>query len=160
MPAAWSLLKADEETGPSLSMSLKGGHRAKVWAVRAAMKEKEKTRPVKLTMKGALPRYLTATLHILPGGKRSSRALTPVHFFTAAKREANLSLQEDEAAYVIVINDGSSTASLSLEVEEGELTPLDALHMTRRVSVNIYIKHPNRVKEKINIYGKNLKWQG
>ncbi|HDP94672.1 MAG TPA: hypothetical protein ENN40_04845 [Candidatus Aminicenantes bacterium] len=160
MAEGWALLKANETSAPGLIMMLKGNRRAKVWAVRAQMPDKQKTRPVKLTVKGELHGNITATAHVLAGGARSSRAVKPRHFFTDAQREVNLVIAEDDAVYVVVINTGGRAAELSLKVEQGEASMLDALHMCNSFLVSLSATHPNGYKEKIIITCENVRWHG
>lgn len=160
MAEGWALLKANETEAPGLSMTLKGGRRAKVWAVRAQMPDKQKTRPVKLTLEGELSGYITVTAHVLPGGVRSHQAVAPRHRFTGTERKANLVLGEDDAVYVVAINTGGETAELSLKVEEGEASMLDVLHTCDHFLISLSATHPNGYNEKIIITCENVTWQG
>jgi hypothetical protein len=155
-----SLLDADAKTAPALSMALKGGHRAKVWAVRAEMKGKKKSRSVKLNLGGEVSGRIQASAHVLPGGLRSRDGILPAGLFLGSKREAQVTLSEDDVAYVIVSNHGSKAANLTLEIEEGEESLLDALHMTNRVLTALKVTHPNGHTEKIVHQAENLKWSG
>ena len=155
-----SVLEADQDTAPALSMMLKGGHRAKVWAVRAEMKGKKKSRSVKLNLGGDVSGRIQASAHVLPGGLRSRDGVVPSALFLGSKRETQVTLSEDDVAYVIVSNHGSKAANLTLEIEEGEESLLDALHMTNRVLAALKVTHPNGYTEKIVHRAEDLKWSG
>ena len=45
-------------------------------------------------------------------------------------------------------------------VEEGEATPMDALHRTTSVSATLSATHPNGHKEKRRVWCEGIKWQG
>ena len=128
MAERWATLAPDDEETSPMTMTLKGGHRAKVWGVRVRTVKSGESRPVELELTGELSGYIMATVHVLPGGKRSDRALAPHGRFYAANRKVKLSVTQDDEVYVVVVNHGSGSKDFTLTVREGEASLLDVLH--------------------------------
>ena len=156
MVEAWGMLGADEQEAKPLTMTLKGGHRAKVWAVKAATtKDSSQARLVELELDGESA-YITATVHVLRGDTLSDKAATPQGKFTKEQRKVAVSLAPEDTAYVVVINHGSPTQSFTLDIREGEATLLDLLHQMNTVLFSF----DDQVLDKKVFSCENVTWSG
>lgn len=125
-PAAMdaSVVIAPDATDAQLhTFNLVGGHSAKAWEITAQRRGPISPRGFEVMIDGDVPAYVSVYARKVKSSQRGANVGPAITFeYPKAKRKvANISLADDEALYIVAINDYFSDQSVTVRVKERRL---------------------------------------